>query len=64
MENAKERIFKITESEVFKMKSNKENQKVKVNEDDKHMDLRRIQRLLSYASRIQQLQETSTSSDT
>lgn len=64
MKKAKERIFKITESEVFKMKSNKENQKVKVNEDEKHMDQRRIQRLLSYASRIQQLQETSTSSDT
>lgn len=46
------------------MNSNKENQKVKVNKDEKHMDQRRIQRLLSYASRIQQLQETSTSSDT
>lgn len=64
MKKAKERIFKIKESEVFKMNSNKENQKVKVNEDEKHMDQRRIQRLLSYASRIQQLQETSTSSDT
>lgn len=52
MKKAKERIFKIKESEVFKMNSNKENQKVKVNEDDKHMDQRRIQRLLSYASRI------------
>lgn len=35
------------------MNSNKGNQKVKVNEDEKHMDQRRIQRLLSYASRIQ-----------
>lgn len=55
MKKAKERIFKIKEREVFKMNSNKENQKVKVNEDEKHMDQRRIQRLLSYASRIQRL---------
>ena len=46
------------------MNSNKENQKVKTNEDKKNMDQRRTQRLLSYASRIQQMKETSTSSDT
>lgn len=37
------------------MNSRKENQKVKANENEKHMDQQRIRRLLSYASRIQRI---------